>query len=69
MSFFSGIGDFLSSAVNIAVTAWTGNPLFGQIAGGLVESLLSESGGTGNSGFDQIFNDAFGNAFLNGFGG
>jgi len=69
MSFLSGIGDFLSTVVNVAVTAWTGNPMLGQLAGGLVDSLLSESGGSGNSGFDNIFNEAFGNALKGALGG
>ena len=55
--------------VNVAVTAWTGNPMLGQLASGLVESLLSESGGTGNSGFDNIFNEAFGGALKDALGG
>ena len=69
MSFLDGIGDFLSTVVNVAVTAWTGNPMLGQLASGVVDSLLSDSGSTGNSGFDKIFNDVFGNAFRNAVGG
>lgn len=69
MGLFSGIGDLVSSVVNMAVTAFTGNPMFGQIAGNLVSSLLSDSGSSGNSGFDNIFNQAFGGGFLNALGG
>lgn len=69
MGLFSGLSELVSNVVSIAVTAFTGNPMFGQIAGGLVSSLLSDSGSTGNSGFENIFNQAFGNAFMNALGG
>jgi hypothetical protein len=65
MSFLSGLGDIVSSVINLAVTAYTGNPMLGQLAGGLVGSMLGESGGTGDSGFDAVFNNAFGSGFLN----
>ena len=68
MSLFSGLGDIISSVVNIAVTAYTGNPMLGQLASGVVGSLLGESGG-GNAAFDSVFNGAFGNGFLNGLAG
>ena len=64
MSFLSGLGDVISSVVNLAVTAYTGNPMLGQLAGGIVSSVLSESGGSGNSAFDDVFNSAFTNGFL-----
>ena len=63
MSFFDSIGGILSNVVNIAVTAWTGNPMLGQLASGIVDSLLNESGGSGNAGFDKIFDNVFGNNF------
>jgi len=69
MGLFSGLGDIISSVVNIAVTAFTGNPLFGQIAGSLVSSLLNDSGGgSGDSGFNDVFNKFFGDAFLKALG-
>ena len=67
MSFLSGLGDIVSSVVNLAVTAYTGNPMLGQLAGGVVGSLLGESG-SGNAGFDSVFNSAFSNGFLNSLG-
>jgi len=69
MGLFSGLGDIISSVVNIAVTAFTSNPLFGQIAGSLVGSLLNDSGGSGDSAFNDVFNKFFGDAFLNALGG
>ena len=39
MSFFDSIGGILSNVVNIAVTAWTGNPMLGQLASGIFDSL------------------------------
>ena len=69
MGLFSGLSELVSHVVSLAVTAFTGNPMFGQIPGGLVSSMLSDSGSTGDAGFDDIFNQAFGNAFLDALGG
>ena len=68
MSFLSSISDILSTVVSAAVTAYTGNPMLGQLAGGLVTSLLGDAGSSGNGAFDSVFNCAFGNGFLNGVG-
>lgn len=65
MSFLSGIGDLLSSAVNLAVTYFTGSQMLGQMAGNLVSSLINESGSSGNSGFDNTFNNAWSQGLLN----
>lgn len=69
MGLFSGLSELISNVVSLAVTAFTGNPMFGQIAGGLVSALLSDSGSTGNSAFENIFNQAFGNGFMKALGG
>ncbi len=58
MSFFDSIGGILSNVVNIAVTAWTGNPMLGQLASGIFDSLVNESGGSGNTAFDMVFESA-----------
>ncbi|MBP6798280.1 MAG: hypothetical protein KA124_09285 [Luteimonas sp.] len=68
MSFLSGISDIVSTLVSAVVTAYTGNPMLGQLAGNLVNSALSDSGSSGNSGFDDVLNGAFSKGFLQAVG-
>lgn len=58
MSMFS---DIVSAVVSTAVTAFTGSPMLGQLASSFVSSLIGDSGDSGNSAFDQVFNGAWGN--------
>ena len=69
MSFLSGISDIVSTLVSAVVTAYTGNPMLGQLAGNLVNSALSDSGSSGNSGFDDVLNGALSKGFLQAVGG
>lgn len=52
--------DIAGIALQAAVTYFTGNPMLGQLAHQGLDSVLSESGNTGNSGFNQIFNANYG---------
>lgn len=62
MSLFSGLSGVFSNIVNLAVTAFTGNPLLGQLASTVANAALSESG-SGNGAFDAVFNQAFSEGF------